>query len=190
MMPARCWILFLTLPRRLICESERFSDTHRNLNLRALRELFDALFVIDSVRYFGYVAYPLLAFPDILDVVEFVALKALMAAPLMYVDRLLARIPLVRALGYRLWQAFLFVQAGDLHNKFHGFRALREVRWSSQASNPYCFIVSLVSAARAAFERRSLCPGQCDRCRSSSQPWLPGQNAEDTDIPLFGCGVC
>jgi SAM-dependent methyltransferase len=86
-----------SLPRRIMYRSQRFSGQHRNMNRRMLERLLRPYFAVDRVVYFGYLAYPLIAFPDAVRVFKYVPFKAFASSALMCIDRALSRVPLLRA---------------------------------------------------------------------------------------------
>jgi ubiquinone/menaquinone biosynthesis C-methylase UbiE len=88
--------LLSALPRRLAYRGERFSDEHQNLSRRRLETLLRPRFTVDDVQYFGYVAYPLIGFPDLVRAFRYFVPKPFWSAALMSVDRLLANVPFVR----------------------------------------------------------------------------------------------
>lgn len=69
---------------------------HANLSRRTLVSLLEPCFVVDDVLYFGYIAYPLLGFPDVVNLFRFVPFKSIAVPILMGLDAILSRIPLVR----------------------------------------------------------------------------------------------
>lgn len=88
-----------TLPRAIANRGEHFDEDHKNFRAAELTEILGRHLTIDRVEFMGYVAYPLLGFPDLYDFSKFLPLGAL-ARPLLGLDRLLARVPLVRRLGW------------------------------------------------------------------------------------------
>jgi ubiquinone/menaquinone biosynthesis C-methylase UbiE len=92
--------LLTALPRRLAGRGPHFSTGHRNLDRNTLERLLAPFFTVDDVMYFGYIAYPLLGFPDLVRVFKYIPLKSLVAPTLMFIDNVLSHIPLVRTLGW------------------------------------------------------------------------------------------
>ena len=84
------------LPRIIANRGEHFSEEHKNLNRRIMQRLLEPYFEIQQVRYFGYIAYPLLGFPDILKLFKYVPFKSAAEPALMFFDNVLSRIPLLR----------------------------------------------------------------------------------------------
>ena len=66
------------------------------MNRRKLERLLSPYFHVDEVFYFGYIAYPLLGFPDIIPLYRYVPFKSFFAPVLMLMDNILSRIPLIR----------------------------------------------------------------------------------------------
>lgn len=94
--------LLSTIPRWIKYRGEHFSEKHQNMSRRRLEGMLRPYFRIDRVTYFGYVAYPLVGFPDLVSVFKYFPLKSLSASALMAFDSVLSRIPLVRALGWAI----------------------------------------------------------------------------------------
>jgi ubiquinone/menaquinone biosynthesis C-methylase UbiE len=84
------------LPRMIANRGEHFSEDHKNLSRKVLEKLFSPYFEIEKVRYFGYIAYPLLGFPDLVGLFKYVPLKSVAEPILMGIDKILAAIPLIR----------------------------------------------------------------------------------------------
>jgi len=84
------------LPRWLARRGEHFSEDHKNLSRRVIERLLAPHFVVDDVFYFGYIAYPLLGFPDLVRVFRYVPFKPTAARALMAVDAVLSHVPLAR----------------------------------------------------------------------------------------------
>jgi ubiquinone/menaquinone biosynthesis C-methylase UbiE/uncharacterized protein YbaR (Trm112 family) len=86
------------LPRRLARGTEHFDDDHKNFRAAELERWVSASLSIVEVRFFGFIAYPLLGFPDLIDF-ERLGIGRL-AGPLIRVDRAIGKLPLVRRLGW------------------------------------------------------------------------------------------
>ncbi|MCX8038524.1 MAG: class I SAM-dependent methyltransferase [Candidatus Sumerlaeia bacterium] len=84
------------LPRKLANRGRHFSEEHQNLTRRRLVQMLEPWFTIDHVRYFGYIAYPLLGFPDLMHIFRFIPFKSLAEALLMFIDEVLSRLPVIR----------------------------------------------------------------------------------------------
>jgi ubiquinone/menaquinone biosynthesis C-methylase UbiE len=96
------------LPRRLAQRTEHFDDDHKNFRAAELESWVSDSLSVTAVRFFGYVAYPLLGFPDLVD---FDRLRiGRLAAPLIRLDRLLGKLPLVRSFG---WGVMIAARKGD-----------------------------------------------------------------------------
>jgi ubiquinone/menaquinone biosynthesis C-methylase UbiE len=90
--------LISELPRRLANRSDHFDADHKNFRAAELERWVSAELSIVETRFFGYVAYPLLGFPDLIDF-ERLGIGRL-AGPLISADRLIARVPFLRRLGW------------------------------------------------------------------------------------------
>jgi len=88
--------LLSALPRIIANRGEHFWQGHKNLSRAAIEQLLKPYFEIEEVMYFGYIAYPLLGFPDILNLFKFVPFKSIAEPALMLVDNILSRIPVLR----------------------------------------------------------------------------------------------
>ena len=88
--------LLSALPRMIAVRGRHFSHEHKNLNRRFLEKLLKPYFSIDKVLYFGYIAYPVLGFPDMASLFKFVPFKLFAAAAMMWLDKVISHIPLVR----------------------------------------------------------------------------------------------
>ncbi len=94
--------LISTIPRWIKYRGEHFSEEHQNLSRRRLTELLEPHFRIDTVRYFGYIAYPLVGFPDLVGVFRYVPMKSVATTTLMTIDNVLSKIPLIRSQGWAI----------------------------------------------------------------------------------------
>jgi ubiquinone/menaquinone biosynthesis C-methylase UbiE len=101
--------LLSTFPRRIANRGGHFSEDHQNMDRRILKNMLEPYFTIDEVSYFGYVAYPLLGFPDLVDIFRYVPFKSVAARILMGIDSALSKIPLVRTQSW----AILFKATAD-----------------------------------------------------------------------------
>lgn len=88
--------LLSSLPRLLAYKGGHFSDEHKNLHRKKLLELFDRHFEIEDIQFFGYIAYPILGFPDLMDLFKYFPLKSISYKTLILIDAVWARIPLIR----------------------------------------------------------------------------------------------
>lgn len=87
------------LPRAIARRGEHFDDDHKNFALSELVGLLGDDLVLERTEFLGYLAYPLLGFPDLLDFSRFLPIGAV-APALLRVDDLLARVPGVRRLAW------------------------------------------------------------------------------------------
>lgn len=55
------------LVRHLFQRTERFSHLHKSFNDKELIDMLENVFTVTEVRYIGYIAYPILGFPDIVN---------------------------------------------------------------------------------------------------------------------------
>ena len=94
--------LLSSLPRILAYKGEHFSEEHKNLHRNELLELFGRYFEVENKQFFGYVAYPVLGFPDLMDLFKYFPFKSISYKTLMVMDGVLARIPLIRSQAWGL----------------------------------------------------------------------------------------
>ncbi len=85
-----------TLPRVIISRGEHFSEDHKNFRDTELLGNIGRHFRIDNVHYFGYIAYPLLGFPDLTSVYKYFPCKMPLASFLIKLDAMLSYVPIVR----------------------------------------------------------------------------------------------
>ena len=94
--------LLSALPRRIAYGGRRFAGAHRNMNRRSLEGLLRPYFSVDRVSYFGYFAYPLVGFPDLLGIFRYFPLKSFTTSALMRLDRGISRVPLLRTQSWAI----------------------------------------------------------------------------------------
>ncbi len=94
--------LLSSIPRALANRGEHFSEEHKNFHRKELLKMFASHFHIESVRFFGYIAYPILGFPDLIDLFRFFPAKNLSYKLLIATDEFISRIPLIRSQGWGL----------------------------------------------------------------------------------------
>jgi SAM-dependent methyltransferase len=87
------------LPRLLARKSKHFDDDHKNFRASYLERVVGGSLAIDRTVFFGYVAYPLLGFPDVASFEKLVPLDKL-APWLTRLDDGLARVPGLRRLAW------------------------------------------------------------------------------------------
>ncbi len=92
--------LLTSLVRSIFQKKDHFSEVHKDFDLRGFSALVEERFAIESRRYFGYVAYPLLGFPDVINVLRVVRFPEPLSRFLIKLDEGLARVPFVRNQGF------------------------------------------------------------------------------------------
>lgn len=90
--------LISTLPRYLARRTDHFDDDHKNFDVDELERLVKSALTLDQTRFFGYLAYPLLGFPDLIDFDKLGVSR--LADGLIHLDRALGRLPVLRRLGW------------------------------------------------------------------------------------------
>jgi ubiquinone/menaquinone biosynthesis C-methylase UbiE len=90
--------LISRLPRYLARRTDHFDDDHKSFRASELERLVKSALTLVETRFYGYVAYPLLGFPDLIDF-ERLGISRL-AGGLMRIDRMLGVLPGIRRLGW------------------------------------------------------------------------------------------
>lgn len=85
-----------TLPRKIINKGEHFSKEHKNFSDKQLIAMLMRKLQIEKVYYFGYIAYPLIGFPDLVSIFKHVPFKTLTERILIRLDELISMIPVLR----------------------------------------------------------------------------------------------
>jgi SAM-dependent methyltransferase len=86
-----------SIPRWVAYRGTRFSSEHRNLKFQELLRVLAERFEINQVEFFGYIAYPLLGFPDLIDFGSWFPFSRTLTSLLIKLDELIAKVPLVRS---------------------------------------------------------------------------------------------
>jgi len=90
-----------TLPRILARQTKHFDDDHKNFSVRELRELIEPELEITRIEYVGFLAYPLLAFPDLINFEKWLPFKWIPRV-LMTLDGFIGKLPLIKHLSWAL----------------------------------------------------------------------------------------
>jgi len=80
------------LPRKLQNE-QHFSELHKDFKRRDILSLIEREFIIEHFHHFGYIAYPMLGFPDIIDPLKNLPFQERLANILIAVDNSITKIP-------------------------------------------------------------------------------------------------
>ena len=91
-----------SLPRKIANKGEHFSEEHKNLSKKVLVELFKPYFNVDQISYFGYIAYPIIGFPDLITIFKYFPFKPAMYSFLMSIDNILSKIPFLRTQSWAI----------------------------------------------------------------------------------------
>jgi len=91
--------LLSEIPRRLARKTTHFDEEHKHFTAAELERILAPCFDVAEVHYVGYVAYPLLGFPDITNFGKVLPLGTL-APYLVKLDDWVARVLGVRALAW------------------------------------------------------------------------------------------
>jgi ubiquinone/menaquinone biosynthesis C-methylase UbiE len=85
--------ILTNLPRRILKRSKHFSQEHKNFKRSEIIKIIDSKLSIEEIYYFGYLAYPLLGFPDIINIYKYFPAKKIVTPLLIKIDELISKIP-------------------------------------------------------------------------------------------------
>ena len=91
-----------TQVRQRTQHGDRFSAFHRSFKDTELIRDIERYFVVDEVRYEGFLQYPIYGFPDILDIAKYVPLNRFVYPLTGMVDSWLSQVPMLRRLSWAL----------------------------------------------------------------------------------------
>ncbi len=84
------------LPRKIMYKKNKhFSDEHKNFKEEELIKIISPELTITRKYYFGYIAYPLMGFPDVLDLFRYLPLKKFLIPALIKFDEFISKIPII-----------------------------------------------------------------------------------------------
>jgi ubiquinone/menaquinone biosynthesis C-methylase UbiE len=83
------------VPRIIANKGKHFSDDHKNMSHKELIHMIQQLFIVETVYFFGYLAYPI-GFPDVFDIGKYLPSPIHNTKTLIKIDELISRIPLLR----------------------------------------------------------------------------------------------
>ena len=86
------------IPRLISRRTSHFDSDHKNFSLRELKRIFAGKLEIQEIKFWGFLAYPLLGFPDVINF-NWMPLKKLYQ-PLVNFDDRVSKIPLVNRLSW------------------------------------------------------------------------------------------
>lgn len=89
------------LPRRLANRTSHFDEGHKNFRAREVEAILSPHLRVEEISFVGFVAYPLLGFPDLLNFGRVLPLD-LLGPALVRADDLLGKVPALRTLGWGL----------------------------------------------------------------------------------------
>lgn len=84
------------LPRRITKNGGHFSEDHKNFHIDELMGIINKEFKITDIYFFGYIAYPLLGFPDLIDIFKYIPFSRLISKVLIKIDEIIAKIPIIK----------------------------------------------------------------------------------------------
>ena len=84
------------IPRKLAKRTDHFSDVHKDFKAKELIGMLRKFFFVDDVKYFGYIAYPILGFPDVIDLYKYLPFGKNTANILIELDKHISRIPIIK----------------------------------------------------------------------------------------------
>jgi len=85
------------LPRKLAKKGKHFSNEHKNFGKDELVHIVETKLRVDKVCLFGYIAYPMIGFPDMIDLFRLFPFKTVLSNLLIKIDDLLSHIPLIQS---------------------------------------------------------------------------------------------
>lgn len=88
--------LLSKIPRSIAKGREHFSGGHKNFRAKELLKIIGQNLKIEKITFFGYVAYPLIGFPDTVDFFRYIPFKRFAAICLMFIDQFISLIPVVK----------------------------------------------------------------------------------------------
>lgn len=84
------------IPRLIAKHGSHFSEDHKNMSASIIKELLEPYLEITEIKYFGYVAYPLIGFPDIVSVYRYFPYKNLFYKLLMGIDEMISHLLMLK----------------------------------------------------------------------------------------------
>jgi len=88
------------LPRKILKKGKHFSQGHKNFHKSEIIDIISSKLTIKKVYYFGYIAYPLLGFPDIMNIYKYFPAKKIITPLLIKTDELISKIPIINQQAY------------------------------------------------------------------------------------------
>jgi ubiquinone/menaquinone biosynthesis C-methylase UbiE len=92
--------LLTTIPRTIVSHSSAFTRHHKNMSPHDFVRLLSKSFSIGNIEYFGFIAYVLFGFPDILHLSKYLPIKSAMVPAMIAFDSLIARMPILRTQAF------------------------------------------------------------------------------------------
>lgn len=92
--------IFSRIPRKLVKKSGHFSELHRDFDSAELIDLIEFNYSVKTTEYFGYFAYPIMGFPDIVDPFRYVPFKKTMASFFIFLDNVCSGIPIIKKISW------------------------------------------------------------------------------------------
>jgi ubiquinone/menaquinone biosynthesis C-methylase UbiE len=90
------------LPRLLAKKGHHFSRQHKNFSRADYVRMIRSRFKVEKSVFFGYIAYPLLGFPDVIDIFRFLPMKQRLCRFLIRTDEFISNIPLISTHGWAI----------------------------------------------------------------------------------------
>jgi len=88
------------LPRKVLKRGQHFSLEHKNFHKSKIIDIVGSKLTIEKIYYFGYIAYPLLGFPDIINIYKYFPVKKFITPLLIKIDELISNIPIINQQAY------------------------------------------------------------------------------------------
>ena len=88
------------IPRLIAKLGKHFSSTHKEFSYSELTGIVEKYFEIERVYFFGYFAYVLTAFPDLVDFMKYVPFRNALSSFLLQCDKIMSEVPVLKRLGF------------------------------------------------------------------------------------------
>ncbi|HLC44235.1 MAG: hypothetical protein A2722_02855 [Candidatus Doudnabacteria bacterium RIFCSPHIGHO2_01_FULL_50_11] len=83
-------------------KSSHFSHEHKNFFKSELLRLISTFFQVEHIHHYGYLGYPLLGFPDIINFQKYIPTKKLLIPALLAFDDFVEKIPFIRTQSWNI----------------------------------------------------------------------------------------
>ncbi len=91
-----------TLLRGSVSKSGHFSEQHHDYGKKEFADIVKKHFKIKKIDFLGYLGYPMLGFPDVVDVFKYFPFKGVFSSALIAFDNVISKVPLLRKLSWHM----------------------------------------------------------------------------------------